>query len=58
MPRYVWGVDSAAAVTENLFSCVKTNYGTPKYWGRYLKGVPNVSDGLTREEISFLHGKE
>ncbi len=57
MPRYVWGVDSAAAVTEELYSCVKTNYGTPRFWGRYLSEVPNVSEGLTREEITFIRNK-
>jgi hypothetical protein len=57
MPRYIWGVDSAATVNEELYSCVKANYGTPKYWGRYLSEVPNVSEGLTREEISFIQNK-
>ncbi|MFD1735604.1 glycoside hydrolase domain-containing protein [Bacillus salitolerans] len=57
MARKIWGVDSAARVTEILYSCVTSNFGSPKYWGRYLTDVPNVSDGLTREEISFLRTK-
>jgi hypothetical protein len=57
MARKVWGVDSAAKVTETLYSCVLSNYGSPKYWGRYLTDVPNVSDGLTKEEISFIRSK-
>ncbi|WP_456275697.1 glycoside hydrolase domain-containing protein [Bacillus sp. AK128] len=57
MARKVWGVDSAARVTESLFSCIGSNFGNPKYWGRYLTDVPNVSDGLTKEEISFIRSK-
>ena len=57
MPRYVWGVDSVASVTDELFSCVRNNYGNPKYWGRYLSEVPNVIERLTRDEITYLHGK-
>ncbi|MFT4415204.1 glycoside hydrolase domain-containing protein [Fredinandcohnia humi] len=57
MPRYVWGVDSAASVDEELYNCVKNNFGNPKFWGRYLSEVPNVSAGLTREEISFLRNR-
>ena len=57
MARAVWGVDSAAKVTENLFTCVKNGLGYPKYWGRYLSDVPNVSDGLTKSEITFLRNR-
>jgi hypothetical protein len=57
MARKIWGVDSAARVTESLYSCVLSNFGNPKYWGRYLTDVPNVSDGLTKEEISFIRSK-
>lgn len=53
----IWGVDSAVKVTEELFQCVVQNLGNPRYWGRYLTTVPNVSDGLTKEEITFLHQK-
>lgn len=55
MTRTFWGVDSASAVTNQLLQCVLTNYGHPKYWGRYLKTVPNSADGLTMNEISLLH---
>ncbi|WP_243292457.1 glycoside hydrolase domain-containing protein [Bacillus sp. FJAT-47783] len=57
MAREIWGVDSAAKVTESLYQCVVENYGAPKYWGRYLSTVPNVSDGLTDKEIRFLRQK-
>ncbi|GAE33056.1 glycoside hydrolase domain-containing protein [Halalkalibacter akibai] len=50
-----WGVDSAAAVTETLHQCVRDNFGRPDFWGRYLSTIPNVSDGLTLEEIRFIH---
>jgi hypothetical protein len=58
MARTIWGVDSAAKVTEQTFYCVQNELGYPKFWGRYLTDVPNVSDGLTREEITLLrnHG--
>jgi hypothetical protein len=58
MARGIWGVDSAAKVTEKSFTCVKSRLGYPKYWGRYLTDVPSVSDGLTKSEITFLrnHG--
>jgi Domain of unknown function (DUF1906) len=57
MPRYVWGVDSAATVTEDLYQCVRRNFGMPRFWGRYLTTVPNASEGLTKEEISFIRNK-
>ncbi len=49
-----WGVDSAAAVTENLYECVRNTYGQPDFWGRYLHRIEGVSDGLTAEEIRFI----
>lgn len=52
----IWGVDSASAVTEDLYQCVVNNFGKPDYWGRYLNTIANVSDGLTRGEIQFLRG--
>lgn len=52
-----WGVDSAAAVTDDLYQCVATNFGQPDFWGRYLTTIANVSDGLTREEIRFIQDK-
>lgn len=57
MSRYLWGVDSAQRVTDDLLNCVRTNYGKPNYWGRYLTTVEKVSDGLTVAEINFLHQK-
>ncbi|MCH1623965.1 glycoside hydrolase domain-containing protein [Ferdinandcohnia quinoae] len=57
MPRYVWGVDSAAVVNEDLYTCVKNNFGNPRFWGRYLTAIPNVSEGLTKEEIAFIRNK-
>ncbi|MEH7234919.1 glycoside hydrolase domain-containing protein [Bacillus sp. JJ1562] len=57
MPRYVWGVDSAATVDEELYTSVKSKLGNPKFWGRYLSEVPNVSQGLTKVEISFLRNR-
>ncbi|RBW69161.1 glycoside hydrolase domain-containing protein [Bacillus taeanensis] len=57
MARKLWGVDSAAAVTDDLYNCVVKNYGKPSYWGRYLTTVENVSDGLTKEEIRLLHNR-
>ncbi|AXM88069.1 DUF1906 domain-containing protein [Anoxybacillus ayderensis] len=53
----MWGVDSAAKVTETLLTCVRTQYGFPQFWGRYVTTVPNVSDGLTKEEIAFIRGR-
>jgi hypothetical protein len=57
MPRYIWGVDSAASVTENLYNRVLSDFGRPLYWGRYLSTIPDVSYGLTEEEITFIRGK-
>ncbi|OLO35910.1 hypothetical protein BTR23_16325 [Alkalihalophilus pseudofirmus] len=56
MARSIWGVDSAAAVTPALYDCVIENFGKPEFWGRYLNTIPNVSDGLTVEEINRLRG--
>jgi hypothetical protein len=52
-----WGVDSAAAVTEDLYQCVVTNFGQPDFWGRYLNTIENVSEGLTIEEFRFIRDK-
>ncbi|WP_100405440.1 glycoside hydrolase domain-containing protein [Bacillus solitudinis] len=52
-----WGVDSAAAVTETLYKRVIDNYGQPDFWGRYLNDIPNVSDGLTTDEVRFIRNK-
>ncbi|MBB5174255.1 glycoside hydrolase domain-containing protein [Texcoconibacillus texcoconensis] len=55
MAKLFWGVDSAAKVDEQLFNCVKSQFGSPKFWGRYLNTIEGVSVGLTKEERSFLH---
>ncbi|MDC3412698.1 DUF1906 domain-containing protein [Aquibacillus sp. 3ASR75-11] len=52
---YVWGVDSAVNVTEDVYNCVLNNFGKPMFWGRYLTTVPNASEGLTQTEIRLLH---
>jgi hypothetical protein len=54
---YIWGVDSAQNVTDELYDCVVKNYGNPTFWGRYLTTIPNASEGLTTEEIAFIRGK-
>jgi hypothetical protein len=56
MVRKVWGVDSAAPVTEELFQCVRSTFGYPKFWGRYLTDVADVSTGLTKNEIAYIRG--
>ncbi|MGO4889781.1 glycoside hydrolase domain-containing protein [Anaerobacillus sp. MEB173] len=53
----IWGIDSAAAANDNLYECVRDNFGHPDFWGRYLNTIPNVSEGLTVNEITFLKGK-
>ncbi|WP_226666056.1 glycoside hydrolase domain-containing protein [Metabacillus litoralis] len=58
MARKIWGVDSANPVDKEFFECVKKKYGVPKYWGRYLTEIPNVSRGLTKSEIGFLRSKD
>ena len=57
MPAKLWGGDSSNKVNEELYNCVITNFGKPKYWGRYLTTIPNVNDGLSAAEILFLHKK-
>jgi hypothetical protein len=57
MQIYEWEIDSAENVTENLFQCVLRNLGYPVFWGRYLIRVPRISEGLTKQEISFIQGK-
>lgn len=52
---YQWGVDSTQEATKELYDCVLKKYGKPKYWGRYLSTVPEVSEGLTASEIERLH---
>ncbi|GAE31563.1 glycoside hydrolase domain-containing protein [Alkalihalobacillus hemicellulosilyticus] len=53
-----WGVDSASAVTNELLNCVRTQFGQPDFWGRYLHTIENISDGLSAEEIRFIQDNE
>ncbi len=55
MATYIWGVDSATAVTSEGYNCVMNNLGKPAFWGRYVTTVPKVADGLSKTEILFLH---
>lgn len=57
MAKFIWGVDSAQKVTDQLYKCVVDHFSYPNYWGRYLTTVPNASDGLTINEIRFLKQK-
>lgn len=51
----IWGVDSASLTTEEMISCVRENFGSPKVWGRYLGEKDGVSAGITAEEVKLLH---
>lgn len=57
LARKVWGVDSANPVNQELYECVKKQFGMPKYWGRYLTEKQNISIGLTKDEIRFIRSK-
>ncbi len=57
LARKVWGVNSTSPVNQEFFIWVRKNLGLPKYWGRYLTEIPNVSSGLTKMEINFLRNK-
>lgn len=57
MARYVWGVDSATNVTNELYESVMKHFGYPSFWGRYLTTTASASDGLTKEEIRFIRDK-
>ncbi len=50
----IWGVDSSSSVDQELYDCVVGNFGPPDFWGRYLNTIPNVSEGLTAEEIALI----
>ncbi|TMW70195.1 DUF1906 domain-containing protein [Alteribacter natronophilus] len=50
----MWGVNSARPVDQALYDCVQQNLGDPAFWGRFLTEVPDVSAGLTVEEIRFI----
>src|SRR5699024_4828665 len=50
-----WGVDSAQEANDDLYQCVKDNFGKPKVIGRYLGDVEDVSVGLDQDEVKYLH---
>jgi hypothetical protein len=52
-----WGIDTASIITESFYNCVEKNYGAPAVVGRYLETKEDVSFGLTKDEVSFLHDK-
>lgn len=53
-----WGVDSAENAQDNLYACVTDRFGTPDVFGRYLSDKEDVSSGLTKKEVSFLHDQD
>jgi hypothetical protein len=57
LARKIWGVDTVNSVDEELFDCVRNRFGLPKFWGRYLTAIPNVSSGLTKQELSYIRDK-
>lgn len=56
--KIYWGVDSATYTTKDSYSCVIDNFGEPKIWGRYLGEIEDVSQGLDKDEVTFLHDKD
>lgn len=53
----LWGVDTAGHVNDSLYKCVADHYGKPDFWGRYMKSKGDTSEGLTKDEVSFIHKK-
>lgn len=56
--KVIWGVDSASVTTEEVYVCVKKQFGKPEIWGRYLGTIEDVSQGITKEERQYLHEQE
>ncbi|WP_188456331.1 hypothetical protein [Virgibacillus oceani] len=56
--KLLWGVDSASQTDEDLYQCVKSNFGDPEVWGRYLADKEGVSEGLDCDETVYLHDKD
>jgi hypothetical protein len=52
---YVWGVDSASIVDEQLYTCIRDNFGEPAFFGRYLETKDGVSYGISDTELQYLH---
>lgn len=53
----IWGVDTAATVTQEFYQCVVDTFGKPGFWGRYLTGRDAVDDPISLDEVTFLHSK-
>jgi Domain of unknown function (DUF1906) len=56
-PELLWGIDSASETTEELYACVRENFGDPAVFGRYLKTRDGVSIGLSPEQVELIHSK-
>ncbi|MCA1056992.1 DUF1906 domain-containing protein [Rossellomorea aquimaris] len=56
-PELVWGIDSASETTEDLYACVRENFGDPEVFGRYLITRDGVSRGLTAEQVDLIQSK-
>ncbi|MBA2396502.1 MAG: peptidoglycan-binding protein [Ktedonobacteraceae bacterium] len=53
----LWGVDTTASITSAFLSSIKSNYGTPDFVGRYLDQETGFTTGLTKSEVSYIHGQ-
>lgn len=53
-----WGVDTASTIDQSNYQCISKNYGSPVFAGRYLGNNGDVSTGLTKDEVKFLHDKK
>jgi Domain of unknown function (DUF1906) len=56
-PEFLWGIDSASETTEEIYACVRENFGDPAIFGRYLKTRDGVSIGLSPEQVELIHSK-
>ena len=52
-----WGIDTAGNIKQSDYQCISKNYGKPAFVDRYLGNLNDVSTGLTKEEVNFLHSK-
>ncbi|HEU4963251.1 MAG TPA: glycoside hydrolase domain-containing protein [Bacilli bacterium] len=57
-PHPLWGIDTVNVVDPSFYACVADNYGTPAFVGRYLKSIPDISQGVTSSEVKFLHARD
>ncbi len=53
----LWGVDTTGTITSTFLSGVKSDYGTPDFVGRYLDQETGFTTGLTKTEVSYIHGQ-